>query len=221
MSTSTPIFHGDFPNGEGDEFSTDGKRPVIFDILGPDRESSILPQGMRLVLHTNPSSMSFKYTKTIERIQTKGGFVEQHWGDNTTNIDFEMATGGFMRLYAGLSNITSPAMTGGSRRETLAYDSYLDLLALFHNNGSVYDSTGQVALQGIIKVTFDGGVYLGWFDSFNVTETPDKPYQFALTASMTIESEIQVWKSAVSSTPATGTSISSAPATSTPPLGTV
>ena len=52
-------------------------------------------------------------------------------------LDLEASTGGFMRLYTGLSNVTSPATTGGTRRETLAYDSYLDLLSLFHHNGSV------------------------------------------------------------------------------------
>ena len=157
--------------------------------------TSILPSGMKLVLHTNPSSMSFKYEKLISRIQTKGGFVEQHWGDGARSIDFDMATGGFMRLYSGLSYTTSPAQTGGTRRETLAYDSYLDLLAMFHNNGSVYDVNGNVALQGAIKITFDGGVYLGWFNSFSVQESAQKPYQFTMSASFEVEKEIQVWKS--------------------------
>lgn len=191
------LLRGAFPNRQDEEFSRQGKRPVIFDVLGPDRETSILPEGIKMVLHVNPSSMSIKYTRKVERIQTKGGFVEQHWGDDTTGLDFEMATGGFMRLYTGLSNVTSPAMTGGTRRETLAYDSYLDMLALFHNNASIYDAAGQVALQGIIKVTFDSGVYFGWFDSFTPSESAEQPYQFALSASMVIDREIQSWRSAV------------------------
>ena len=104
-----------------------------------------------------------------------------------------------MRLYSGLSNITDPAQVGGSRRETLAYDSYLDMLALFHNNGSIYDASGRVALQGIIKVIFDGGVYLGWFDDFSVTESASNPYMFNLSCKMTIDSEIQNWKSVATS----------------------
>lgn len=197
MATDQPLFTGAFPAREDDEFSKKGKRPVIFDILGPDRETSILPEGLKLVLHVNPNSLSIKYARKVERIQTRGGWVEQHWGDDTQGIDIDASTGGFMRLYTGLSNVTSPSMTGGSRRETLAYDTYLDMLALFHNNGSVYDVEGQVALQGIIKITFDGGVYLGWFNSFAVSETADKPYQFSMTASIEIETEIQVWRSAI------------------------
>lgn len=197
MAQETAIFTGSFPNGEGDEFSDTGRRPVIFDVLGPDQETSILPVGYRLVLHVNPSTMSIKYTRKIARIQTRGGFVEQHWGDDAGSLNFEMATGGFMRLYTGLSAITSPTETGGTRRETLAYDSYLDMLALFHSNASVYDINGQVAFQGIIKVSFDGGSYLGYFTSFTVTESADTPYQLKMTAGFDIKQEIQVWRTAV------------------------
>jgi hypothetical protein len=150
-------------------------RPVIFDVLGPDYETSLLPDGYKLVLHLNPQSMSLSYQRKVVRIQTRGGFVEQHWGDEPQTISFE-------------------AVTGGTRRETLAYDSYLDFLSLFHGNGSIYDSNGQVISQGIIKVTFDGGVYLGWFSSFSVTESSDKAFMFSMSAEMTIHKELQVWR---------------------------
>lgn len=190
MGQGNPIFRSAF-HGPDDEFSGQGLRPVIFDILGPDLSTSILPEGLRMVLHANPSSMAFSYSKQIERIQTKGGFVEQHWGEAARTISFSMVTGGFKRLYSGMSNVTGGGIdTGGTRRETIAYDKYLDLLALFHNNGSIYDSTGEIALQGIIKVTFDGGIYLGWFSSFNVTESAEKPFMFDLTAEFTVSQEI-------------------------------
>ena len=185
-----PIFQSAFIS-EDDEFNGFGVRPVVFDILGPDLSTSILPEGLRMVLHVNPSSMAFSYAKQTARMQTKGGFVEQHWGEAARSITFNLATGGFKRLYSGLSNVTGGGMdVGGTRRETIAYDKYLDLLALFHNNGSIYDTSGQIALQGIIKILFDGGIYLGWFGTFGVTEAADKPYQFALTAEFTIAHEV-------------------------------
>jgi len=176
-----------------DESSGRGVRPVIFDVLGPDMETSLLPRDLRLVLHVNPTSMTIKYQRVVQRMQTRGGFVEQHWGDGTQGIDFDMATGGIMRLYSGLSNIQNPKY-GGTRRETIAYDKYLDLLALFHNNGSVFDSRGNIVLQGIIKITFDGGVYLGWFSTFTVTESTEKPYQFTMSSSFEVEREVMVWR---------------------------
>jgi len=170
------------------------RRPVVFDILAPDYETSLLPEGLRMVLHVNPTTMDIAYTKVIERIQTKGGYVEQHWGEGVATINFNMATGGFVRLYSGLSNITGgPGAidTLGTRRETIAYDKFLDMLALFHNNGSVYDLNGTIVFQGILKITFDGGIYLGWFSTFAITEAAEKPYQFVLTSTFTVGQEIQ------------------------------
>lgn len=185
-----PVFRSAFRSPD-DEYNPNlGIRPVVFDILAPDFETSLLPEGIKLVLHVNPKTMTMSYAKVVERIQTKGGFVEQHWGEGARTISFDMATGGFKRLYSGLSNVTGGGYdTGGTRRETIAYDKYLDLLALFHNNGSIYDTSGQIAFQGIIKVTFDGGVYFGWFDNFTVVEDANTPYMFQLSATYTISHE--------------------------------
>jgi hypothetical protein len=63
------------------------------------------------------------------------------------------------------------------------------MLALFHNNGAVYDTKGAVALQGQIKCSFDGGVWYGWFNTFSVSEEATRPYLFSLTADFTIQRE--------------------------------
>ena len=193
MSTSQPVFRSAFTSST-DEANGMGRRPVVLDVLGPDWETSLLPDDLKMVLHVNPTSMSIQMNRQVERIQTRGGYVEQHWGDSTSEISFDQSTGGFMRLYGGLSNVTNPSY-GGTRRETIAYDKYLDLLALFKHNGSVYDTRGNVVLQGILKLTFDGGVYLGWFQSFSVVESADKPYQFVLNSTFTVDKESVVWRS--------------------------
>lgn len=214
-----PVIRSAFTSWQ-DEAAGTGKRPVVFDVLGPDWETSLLPDDLKMVLHVNPSTMSVQHNRQVERIQTKGGFVEQHWGDSTSEISFEQATGGFMRLYAGLSNVTNAAY-GGTRRETIAYDKYLDMLALFHNNGSVYDSRGTIVLQGILKVTFDGGVYLGWFSTMSVAESADKPYQFTLSTSFTVHKELVTWRSTLSSASgiATSATIDTAEQGQSPVLG--
>ena len=210
MPSKLPVFAGAFSSFR-DEVSGRGRRPVVFDILSSDGETSLLPEDLRLVLHVNPSSMTMHYEKNITRIQTKGGWVEQHWGDSTERISFSAATGGFMRLYAGLSNKTGSSSfgnelqsTGGTltavqgRRETIAYDKFLDILAMFHNNGSIYDVNGNIVIQGYIKVTFDGGVYVGWFDGdFTVTESAEKPYQFEISTNFNIDREELVLRSEV------------------------
>ena len=196
--TGEPIFKSAFKSA-WDEFDPNlGVRPFVFDILGPDMETSILPESLKMVLHVPPQSVAFNYAKQITRTQTRGGFNEQHWGEGPRSIELSMVTGGFMRLYSGMSNITGGTGsfdTGGNRRETIAYDKYLDLLALFHNNGSVYDASGKIVFQGAIKVTFDGGIYLGWFNAFNVTEDAEKPYMFNLSASFTVDKELLRFRS--------------------------
>lgn len=186
-----PVFRSAFTSPE-DEYNQElGVRPFVFDILGPDRVTSILPSGLKMVLHVNPNQVSFAYTKIITRIQTKGGYVEQHWGEGAPTVSLSAVTGGFKRVFSGLSNVTGGGYdTGGTRRETIAYDKYLDLLALFHNNGSIYDQSGQIAFQGAIQLTFDGGIYIGWFSSFSVSESADRPYLFELQAEFTVGSEV-------------------------------
>lgn len=200
------IFPGAFPNPDPQSYVTQetGKRPVVFDILGPDLETSILPGNLKLVLHVNPNSMSFSYSKVVNRIQTKGGFVEQHFGDGTQTISFDMSTGGFMRVYTGMSAITGGGSynAGGTRRQTIAYDKYLDLLALYEQNGAVYDITGQIVLHGIVKVTFDGTTWFGWFQSFSVTEAAETPYQFNLSAEFVVSHEIMGLRTVVNNTAA-------------------
>jgi len=200
MPSRLPVFApnlelGDDPDAvEGADLRR-GRRPVIFDVVKADRTTSLLPDGLRLVLHINPRTMSLSYAKQTQRTQTRGGFVEFHWGDAAEEVTFDAATGGFMRLYTGLSNITGGRGNQG-RRETIAYDKYLDLLALFHNNGAVYDAFGNIVVQGYIKMTFDGGVHIGWFDGqFTVTEAAQTPYMFNMSGRFIIDQEILRWRS--------------------------
>lgn len=178
-----------------------GKTPVIFDIVGANGVS-ILPEDLRMVLHVNPRTMQFSYDNVIEVIQTRGGHVEQHWGQSPATIAFEQATGGFARLYTGVTSITGPGPAnsrlpsstqavdiGGTRRDTIAYDKYLDLLALYHNNGSVYDRSGRIYYQGKVKMAYDGGTYWGYIENFTVSEEVEQPYQFSLSFSFKVDRE--------------------------------
>jgi hypothetical protein len=183
-------------NSWQDQTSDRGVSPVVFDILAPDKRTSLLPPDLRLVLQVNPKTMQKTEQKIITRIQTMGGWVEQHWGRGPMELSFEMATGGFVRLYTGLSAKTGDGLSNApgarqGRRETLAYEHYLDILALFHNNGAIYDQTGALVAQGYLQITFDEGVFLGWFDGdFSVTEEAGNPFSFNLSTRFTIEEEV-------------------------------
>ena len=206
----SPIPHKDIAD------SNLGIRPFVFDVVAPDGVTSLLPDDVKMTLHANPKNISFSYEKKHEISSTLSGWVEYYWGDNPTTISLEATSGAFIRPYTGLSAVTGPVVVppnsetsrileegspqtpkattygtsiGGTRRETITYDKYLDLLALFHNNGSVYDQTGRVIVQGKIKMIFDGGVWFGWFQSFSVTDDATTPYSFNVSLAMQIERE--------------------------------
>lgn len=146
--------------------------PMAFQVTSPiNPRVALLPHA--LVLHVNPQNLSENFTKKIERIQTRGGFVEQHWGDDITDMSADGVTGAFMNVYTGLSSVV--------RQRTIAWDRYRDLYDLYRNNGSVHDPFGNVVLQGQIMLMYDRGTYLGTFKTFSVEETDDSPFMFKLT----------------------------------------
>ena len=152
--------------------------PLAFQVTSPfDPQTVLLPHA--LVMHVNPKTFEETYTKKVERIQTRGGFVEQHWGDDLTEISCSQSTGAFLNLTSGLSCVL--------REMTIAWDRYRDLHDLYRNNGSVYDPYGNVVLQGGIMLMYDRGTYVGTFRSFSVEETDDSPFAFNLSWSFKVE----------------------------------
>ena len=155
-----------------------GAIPMAFQVTSPfDNKLALLPHA--LVLHVNPTSFSEQHTKKVERIQTRGGFVEQHWGDELSEISCDGGTGAFVNLYTGTSSLV--------RQKTIAWDRYRDLYDLYRNNGSIYDPFGNIVLQGKIQLLFDRGAYIGTFRSFDAEETADSPFMFKISWTFKVE----------------------------------
>jgi hypothetical protein len=158
-----------------------GGIPLAFQITSPfEKQRVLLPHA--LVMHVNPANLSETHTKKIERFQTRGGWVEQHWGDDLVEISADGSTGAFVNLYTGLSSVL--------RQRTIAWDRYRDLHDVYHNNGAVYDPFGKIVLQGHVMLMYDRGTYLGSFHSFEVQETDSSPFAFALNWTFKVEHTI-------------------------------
>lgn len=156
--------------------------PMAFQVTSPfNKYKVLLPHA--LVLHVNPSSLQESSTPKIERFQTRGGYQEQHWGSELTEISAEGSTGAFMNLNTGLSSVT--------RHESIAWDRYRDLHDLYYNNGSIYDPSGSIVLQGNLMLMYDRGVYLGNFRTFEVSEAADAPFVFSLNWTFKVEYALQ------------------------------
>ena len=168
------------------------KLPV--NVVSPDKQRSMIPEDQRMLVYVNPSDLKISYQKIVERIVTRGGFVEQHFGDRPVSLSINGSTGGFVHLQQGYTSRTGgdfgTSFEQPSRRNTLSYNGYLNLLSFYKNNGAVYNTDGLIAVQNTVEVTFDNHVWYGWFSSFTVNEVADKPYLFTLSCEMTIDSHI-------------------------------
>ena len=158
-----------------------GVYPLLFQVISPDGVTPLIPKAM--FLHVNPRNIAFSYTKQIERMQTRGGWVEQHWGDTLATVSLNMSSGGFVNVDAGYTTVL--------RRQTVAYDIFENVVNLFHSNGSVYDDQGRVIFKGFIRLTYSGGVYDGHFTSLTITEGAEAPFMFTADLSFTVERESQ------------------------------
>lgn len=155
-----------------------GPIPMAFQVTSPfDPTKALLPHA--LVLHVNPATFNETHTKKIERFQTRGGFVEQHWPDELSELSGDGSTGAFINLFTGTTSVI--------RQRTIAWDRFRDLYDLFHNNGSVYDPYGNIVLQGNIMVIWDRGTYIGYFKGFDYEETDDSPFAFKLNWSFKVQ----------------------------------
>lgn len=181
-----PSPNPDFSDREGQQarypHPAEGRKnhpiPVAFQVTSPfSRYKVLLPH--TLVMHVNPRNISESYNQKVERFQTRGGFQEQHWGQDLTEISAEASTGAFMNIHTGLSSVV--------RQRTIAWDRYRDLHDLYRHNGSVYDPFGNIVLQGQLMLMYDRGVYLGTFRSFEFEETDDSPFAFKLNWSFKVE----------------------------------
>lgn len=167
------------------EHSADTRKnyiPLAFQVTSPyDETKALLPHA--LIAHVNPQNFSETFSKRVEKIQTRGGFVEQHWGDDLSEISVDQSTGAFINLYTGLSSLL--------RQRTIAWDRYRDLYDLYRNNGSITDPYGAVVLQGWIMIMYDRGTYIGTFRNFSVEETDETPFMFRMSWSFKVEKTIQ------------------------------
>ncbi len=171
------------------------RKPIVLDVLGPDFRTSLLGTDLKLVLHANPSQVSVTRPKLTTTANTERGRVRWHYGQAVAQFSMEGATGGFVRMYAGLTGLASMARNIPSRRETIAYERYRDLLALFRNNACVYSSRGTPIHYGVIVVTYDGASYRGWWSSFTSAEDASRPYQFTVSADLQVREERRVARS--------------------------
>jgi len=165
-------------------------RPMLFQVTQVGSLEPLWPYV--LALHVNPGSLQEQYTKNKNVVMTRGGFVEFNWPDDLDSLSADSTTGAFVGPDSGLTaDSANPRyrIGGGAgivrsfrgRHGTIAWERHADLLDLFRQNGHVFNGNGVPILRSQIMCIYDRGIYLGWFTTFEVTETGDLPFQFKVT----------------------------------------
>jgi len=156
---------------------------VIFELANVRDHSTSVPQATPtfpyMVMHANPETFELQYQKIISPMATRGGFVEQHWGEELDSISCSGSTGAFISIRSGLSVL--------NRKASIAYRKYMELVALYRNSGLVYDRRGTVIYRGGVNLHFDSNVHYGYFENLTVTEDDSKPFTFQVDFTFKVE----------------------------------
>jgi lysozyme len=138
-----------------------------------------------LRLLVNPNSFSVKSQKIVSdgNWGRKGPIIE-FWGDDQDKISGSGQVAAFYALdVAPQLGRGGPGLTRHARNLSLAWQNFQSLYLLYRNNGGVYlpdvnqtDRDVLLTVVGSVYLYYDGILYVGSFDSFNVREADQKPF---------------------------------------------
>lgn len=164
---------------------SDGRHPTE-SVFGPDTGN------LTLNFRVNPKGFDRSYKKIVDRVQTRGGWVEYHGGDELDTINVNGTTGAFIDDNGLIVNIAQ------GRYDTRTWKEYNKLINLFRNNGSLFDRRGLIYDTGFVVLHYDAGVYSGLFDSLEVKEDISSPYQYEYSFSFVVQKTLYSFKNNIS-----------------------
>lgn len=142
-----------------------------------------------LTLLVNPTSISLQYSK-IQSYQTRTryGFVFEPWGEDTVKLTISASTGSFLAgassragsdLVQSLRTSSVSGLHHTSKRDSAAWQNFMNLMGFYRNNGYIYDTVGRSHAHlfiGAVAIDYDQWTYVGHIDSLEYSEEEDKPH---------------------------------------------
>jgi len=151
-----------------------------------------------LRLLVNPASFKVSSEKIAsDGNWTRDGAVIEFWGDNQDKLEASGRVAGFFAIDSNPPEEDSeggPGLTRVARNFSAAYHNLLSLWLLYRNNAGLYleglDGTerARLSMVGSVYIFYDDILYLGSFDSFNLTESDDKPFSLEYNFEFTVRS---------------------------------
>lgn len=165
------------------------------------KATTIAIQQMRdtppLRLLVNPETFKVSSEKVIaDGNWTRNGPIIEHWGEGQDKLEASGKVAGFFAIDANSPNPDAegegPGLTRVVRNFSASYHNLLSLWLLYRNNAGIYtkslDGTelARLSMVGSIYIYYDDIMYVGSFDSFNLTEADDKPYTLEYNFQFTV-----------------------------------
>lgn len=155
----------------------------------------------------NPQSFKISSEKIVsDGNWTRNGPVIEHWGEQQDKMEFSGKIAAFMALDAVAPNADDkyegggPGLTRMARHYSDSYQNFMSLWLLYRNNAGLYlnglegsADIARLSMLGSIYVYYDGIMYFGSFDNFNITESDTAPHtleyniQFTVRASFLLD----------------------------------
>jgi hypothetical protein len=170
-----------------------------------------------VILTVNPNSINLNAAKIVNRTQTMSGWLEEHWGEEMDSITFQGSTAAFIwdgptqggqtfeetrgafNAFVGAEDLGTVyngeegnGLATLNRKSTASYREFTQLMQLMNANAASFDVYGLVKDRLFIQISYDYASYLGYFESFDLTEDSASPFRFIYT--ITFKSEKTLYK---------------------------
>jgi len=147
-----------------------------------------------LRLLVNPQSFRVSAEKLIaDGGWGRNGHIIEHWGDNQDTIEGSGKIAAFYSLDTTEGN--SPGLSRTARQFSASYQNLLALWLIYKNNGGIYfpdplaasnSHAKNLSVLGSVYLYYDGILYVGSFDTFNLTEADADPFTLEYTFAFTV-----------------------------------
>ena len=157
-----------------------------------------------LRLLVNPQRLGWKESKIVsDGNRSRSGQIVEHWGDDQSKLS---ASGMLAAFYAmDVYNANGPGLNRTARNFSAGFQNFQALYLIYRNNAGMYleDYAGVVgdrnlSMLGSVYIYYDNILHIGSFDSFDITETDQKPYtleysfEFSVRASFLLDHDDDV-----------------------------
>lgn len=160
--------------------------------------SSGLYSALRLLVPPSEFSLSSGHEASVD--STRGGQLPALWGHSQPTISLQGTSAAFLTSIGGLAHSSSGDLRV-SRTDTVGYQNFMGLVAMFKSNGykrltekedpfpgrRITGSRNRVVhVLDCVQITYDGTTYMGHFTDLSFSDDATSPFNFKYSISFAV-----------------------------------